>query len=146
MTQGSLPRNHLPEKLVMGVRGAAVRHIIMSDRAMLATNRLIPGNTVQHSRSGRSYSANIPDNAHKVSSVTSIFSLWSVVFNVYLQSLIDLEGELGLCEYWGSCKVNIIISLVSPYYSAHLITVMTMKRLPTVPMMDTRPYRTRNVI
>ena len=60
MTQGRRPRNHLPEKLVMGVRGAAVRHIIMSDRAMLHTNRLIPGSTVQHSRD-----ANIRDNAHK---------------------------------------------------------------------------------
>ena len=28
--------------LVMGVRGAAVRHMIMSDTAMLHTNRLIP--------------------------------------------------------------------------------------------------------
>ena len=42
MTQGSRPRNHLPEKVVRGVRGAAVRHIIVSDRAMLHTNRLIP--------------------------------------------------------------------------------------------------------
>ena len=50
MTQGSLPRNHLPEKVVIGVRGAAVRHIIMSDRAMLHTNRLIPVSTVQQSR------------------------------------------------------------------------------------------------
>ena len=41
MTQGSWPRNHLPEKVVMGVRGAAVRHIIVSDSAMLHTNRLI---------------------------------------------------------------------------------------------------------
>ena len=53
MTQGSWPRNHLPEKLVMGVRGAAVRHIIMSDSAMLHTNMLMPANTVQHSRSRR---------------------------------------------------------------------------------------------
>ena len=42
MTQGSWPRNHLPEKVVRGVRGAAVRHIIVSERAMLHTNRLIP--------------------------------------------------------------------------------------------------------
>ena len=42
MTQGSRPRNHLPEKVVMGVRGAAVRHIRVSDSAMLQTNRLMP--------------------------------------------------------------------------------------------------------
>ena len=42
MTQGSLPRNHLPEKVVMGVRGAAVRHITVSETAMLHTNRFIP--------------------------------------------------------------------------------------------------------
>ena len=29
-------------KLVMGVRGAAVRHITMSDTAMLHTNRFMP--------------------------------------------------------------------------------------------------------
>ena len=42
MTQGSRPRNHLPEKVVMGVRGAAVRHIMTSDTAMLQTNRFMP--------------------------------------------------------------------------------------------------------
>ena len=75
MKQGSSPRNHWPVKLVMGVRGAAVRHIIMSERAMLQTNRLIP--------------------------------VW----------------RLGV-----------------------LTTVITMKRLPMIPMMETRPYRTRKVI
>ena len=42
MMQGTWPRNQRPVKLVMGVRGAAVRHITMSDTAMLHTNRFIP--------------------------------------------------------------------------------------------------------
>ena len=42
MMQGMRPRNQRPVKLVMGVRGAAVRHITMSDTAMLHTNRFIP--------------------------------------------------------------------------------------------------------
>ena len=42
ITQDRRPRNHLPVKVVMGVRGAAVRHIIVSDSAMLQTKRLIP--------------------------------------------------------------------------------------------------------
>ena len=42
MMQGIWPRNQRPVKLVMGVRGAAVRHITMSDTAMLHTNRFIP--------------------------------------------------------------------------------------------------------
>ena len=42
MMQGIWPRNHWPVKLVMGVRGAAVRHITMSDTAMLHTNRFMP--------------------------------------------------------------------------------------------------------
>ena len=36
------PRNQRPVKLVMGVRGAAVRHITVSETAMLHTNRFIP--------------------------------------------------------------------------------------------------------
>ena len=42
MMQGIWPRNQRPVKLVMGVRGAAVRHITMSDTAMLHTNRFMP--------------------------------------------------------------------------------------------------------
>ena len=42
MMQGMRPRNQRPVKLVRGVRGAAVRHITMSDTAMLHTNRFIP--------------------------------------------------------------------------------------------------------
>ena len=42
MMQGIRPRNQRPVKLVMGVRGAAVRHITMSDTAMLRTNRFMP--------------------------------------------------------------------------------------------------------
>ena len=40
--QGHLPRYHWPVKLVIGVRGAAVRHITMSEIDMLQTNKLIP--------------------------------------------------------------------------------------------------------
>ena len=36
------PSHHRPVKLVMGVRGAAVRHITVSETAMLHTNRFIP--------------------------------------------------------------------------------------------------------
>ena len=44
----------------MWVRGAAVRHIIMSDSAMLHTNRLIPVSRVLHGGH-----ANIRGKAHK---------------------------------------------------------------------------------
>ena len=40
--QGISPRNHCPVKPVMGVRGAAVRHIMVSERDMLHTSRLVP--------------------------------------------------------------------------------------------------------
>ena len=36
------PKNHWPVKPVMGVRGAAVRHIMMSDSDMLHTNKFVP--------------------------------------------------------------------------------------------------------
>ena len=42
MMQGTWPRNQRPVKLVTGVRGAAVRHIMTSDTAMLQTNRFMP--------------------------------------------------------------------------------------------------------
>ena len=76
MTQGSWPRNHLPEKLVMGVRGAAVRHIIMSDRAMLHTNRLIPGSTVQHSR--RNFYATRYVAMHIKTMLWSVYKLYKI--------------------------------------------------------------------
>ena len=42
MMQGTWPRNQRPVKLVTGVRGEAVRHIMTSDTAMLQTNRFMP--------------------------------------------------------------------------------------------------------
>ena len=122
MMQGIWPRNQRPVKLVMGVRGAAVRHITMSDTAMLHTNRFMPvcsAGVLETEKNGCSTKT----NGHYVN-------------NLKLKKLLKLIFELCFksCHFFSFLTRNNVNKV-----NVYLITVIRMKTFPSIPMRDTIP-------